>query len=157
MYARRQSNWLGVLVGCMVTVLILGLGALAVFEFLQIKQYKDAALAADDQASEARSKTAEVKQQNENLRSQLTTVQSESLAQTQSRILQEVSAQYSVPKNESPSFAQINDKSQLAGQEFFKDVENADFLIIYPKAKLSILYRPSEHKIIASGPVEVKS
>jgi hypothetical protein len=141
----------------MVTLLVLGLGALAGFEFFQIKQYKDAALAADDSASEARSQVADVKSQNEHLRSQLTTVQNESLAQTQERILQEVTAQYAVPKNETPSFAQINDKSQLAGQDFFKDAENADFLIIYAKAKLSILYRPSEHKIIASGPIEVKS
>lgn len=141
----------------MVTLLVLGLGAIAVFEFFQIKQYKDAALAADDSASEARSQAADVKTQNENLRAQLTTVQSESLAQTQARILQEVSAQYNVPKNETPSFAQISDKTQLASQPFFKDAENADFLIIYAKAKLSILYRPSEHKIIATGPVEIKS
>jgi hypothetical protein len=157
MYGRKQANGPGVLVGCLITLLILGLMGIAGFEFFQIKHYKDTADAANGNVSVARSQVADIKQQNENLRRELTTVQAETQAQTQTRILQEVAALYNVPGNETPSLVQIQDKSKLEGQEFFKNAENADYIIIYQKAKLSIIYRSSEHRIITTGPIEVRN
>lgn len=61
----------------------------------------------------------------------------------------------SLPK-ESPSVARVSDKSALSGQEFFTRAENNDKVLIYKKAKLAVLYRPSTDKIINVGPITLE-
>lgn len=61
---------------------------------------------------------------------------------------------YNVPKfqDEKPTVAIISDLSKLpdtvVGKKFFEGVKKDDIVIFYKKADLSIIYRPSENKII---------
>jgi len=64
-----------------------------------------------------------------------------------------VAKQTEVPKDETPNVATINDVNALADQEFFKVAKNGDKLLIYEKAKMIVLYRPSEDRVIATAPV----
>lgn len=65
---------------------------------------------------------------------------------------QAVGKHISLPK-ESPSIARVSDKNALAGQDFFKNAQNGDKVLIYRKAKLAVLYRPSSDKIINVAPI----
>lgn len=58
-----------------------------------------------------------------------------------------------LPTDEAPTVATVLDKEKLSGQEFFKNVQNGDILLVYAKASKAILYRPSERRIIEVGPV----
>ncbi len=53
-----------------------------------------------------------------------------------------------LPAGEQPTLATVADQEKLKGQEFFTHAQNGDKLLIYPKAKKAILYRPSTGKII---------
>lgn len=53
-----------------------------------------------------------------------------------------------LPQGEEPILAVVSDKSKLKGQDFFDHAKNGDRVLIYPKAKKAILYRPAEEKII---------
>lgn len=69
--------------------------------------------------------------------------------------IKKVGKLYSLPKNDSPTVATVKDVSKLKSQAFFKDAKNGDRLLVYSKAKIAILYRDSENKIINIGPVQV--
>lgn len=73
------------------------------------------------------------------------------------RIVREVSELYDVPKDEEPNVATVKDKEQLKDQPFFNGAENGDAAVIYTKAKLAILYRPSTRKIIRVSNVSVEA
>jgi hypothetical protein len=61
-----------------------------------------------------------------------------------------------LPTDEMPTVATVSDKSKLSGQSFFSHAENGDQVLIYPKARKAILYRPSTNKIIEVGPVNLQ-
>jgi len=61
-----------------------------------------------------------------------------------------------LPQGETPSLATVLDKTQLQSQEFFRNAENGDKILVYKNAKKAILYRPSENKIIEVGPVKME-
>ena len=63
---------------------------------------------------------------------------------------------YSLPKDETPSVASVSDKGKLKSQPFFVNAENGDVTLIYSKAKLAILYRPSTDKIINVSSVTIQ-
>jgi hypothetical protein len=75
--------------------------------------------------------------------------------ETSARIIQKVAKLYMVPTNEEPTVAQIQDKSKLDNQEFFKTSENGDYLLIYQKAKVAIVYREQINKLVNVGPVNI--
>lgn len=58
--------------------------------------------------------------------------------------------------DEIPTIATVSDKGQLLGQEFFKNAENGDKVLIYQSSGIAILYRPSIDKIINVGPVALE-
>ncbi len=58
-----------------------------------------------------------------------------------------------LPKDETPTLATVLDKDKLKDQPFFANAQNGDKILIYIKAKKSIIWRPSENKIINSGPI----
>lgn len=74
---------------------------------------------------------------------------------TSARIIQKVSKLYMVPEDEEPTVAQIQDKEKLDNQEFFKKSENGDYLLIYQKAKVAIVYREKTNKLVNVGPVSI--
>lgn len=58
-----------------------------------------------------------------------------------------------VPKDEIPEVQTVLDIDQLKDQEFFKDAANGDKILVFKDAKIAIIYRPGENKIIKSGPL----
>ncbi len=73
------------------------------------------------------------------------------------RTLASVGKLYSLPKDEKPQLRTVTDVTQLKGQAFFEKAENDDITLIYTKAKLAILYRPSTDKIINVSSVSIQS
>ena len=53
-----------------------------------------------------------------------------------------------LPADEQPTLATVTDQEKLKGQNFFTHAQNGDKLLVYPKAKKAILYRPSTKKVI---------
>lgn len=61
-----------------------------------------------------------------------------------------------LPTGETPKLSTITNKDELTdNQEFFKDVENGDKIIVYQQAKKAFLYRPSTKKIINLSPIDI--
>lgn len=58
-----------------------------------------------------------------------------------------------LPQGETPTLATVSDKSKLGSQTFFKNAEDGDKILIYAKAKVAILYRPSSNKIVNVAPL----
>jgi hypothetical protein len=70
------------------------------------------------------------------------------------RIVAKVGKLYKLPQGEDPDpFATVKDKELLKGQDFFKDAENGDYVLFYKNAKVAILYREKEDRIINVGPL----
>ncbi len=70
-------------------------------------------------------------------------------------ILPEIKKIMDVP-NEKPTIATVKDKASLKGQQqFFAKAENGDKLLVFPTARKAVLYRPSQKRIIESGPIVV--
>jgi hypothetical protein len=72
---------------------------------------------------------------------------------TSKRVVQEVGDIYMLPAGEEPTVALIQDKTKLGNQQFFKDTVNGDYLLVYSKAKIALVYRESNHKLVNVGPV----
>lgn len=72
-------------------------------------------------------------------------------------LIQRVGKLITLPTGETPTVATVDDKTKLADQAFFADVENGDKLLIYTKAQKAIIYRESTNKIINVGPVSIDS
>lgn len=71
-------------------------------------------------------------------------------------IIDEVNKYLELP-TETPAMATINDVSQVQGQEFFKNAQNGDVVLIFSAAGRGLLYRPSTHKIIEYTKVDLAS
>jgi hypothetical protein len=157
MHTRRsQTRWPGIVVGILVLFLIAGISVIAVLEFFQIQQLRSDAEAARVNAGSAKTAAFETRKQNDALRTELSVAEQETPAQTQARILKEVAELRELPEGELPTVAFVTDTSKLEGQAFFTNAKNGDYIIIYRKASVSVLYRPSENTIINSGTVTVE-
>ena len=54
-----------------------------------------------------------------------------------------------------PTLATVTDKSKLQ-TPFLQQADNGDKILIYERAGVAIIYRPSIDRIIATGPVEIQ-
>jgi hypothetical protein len=68
-------------------------------------------------------------------------------------VIQKVGELYILPKDEDPTVAAITNKSKLDGQEFFSNAKDGDYLIVYSKAKVALIYRQSVNKLVNAGPI----
>ncbi len=64
---------------------------------------------------------------------------------------------YLVLPDEAPTLATVNDVSKLKNQEFFKNAQNGDKVLIFSKAGRALLYRVSTKKIIEYSKVDLSS
>ena len=53
-----------------------------------------------------------------------------------------------LPHGETPTLASVTNRSKLGEQEFFRDAENGDIILIYPRSGRAYLYRPATEKLI---------
>jgi hypothetical protein len=69
-------------------------------------------------------------------------------------LVQKVSTHYLLPTGEEPVVATVTDAQALSvEQEFYKDVENGDRVMLYIQNKRAINYSPSRDIIINVGPI----
>lgn len=71
------------------------------------------------------------------------------------QIVAKVGELFELPKNETPTVAQVQDKTKLAGQQFFANAENEDYILVYTQAKVALLYREKTNKLVNVGPVNI--
>ncbi|MGD8373685.1 MAG: hypothetical protein PVI21_02395 [Candidatus Woesebacteria bacterium] len=69
----------------------------------------------------------------------------------------QVSKIYAVPEGEEPTVARIENKDSLADQVFFAKAQNGDYVLVYEKSKLALLYRQQDGKLINAGPISTES
>jgi nitrogen fixation-related uncharacterized protein len=69
------------------------------------------------------------------------------------RIISQVGDLYMLPGGEEPTVAEIRDKSKLKDQSFFDNAKDGDYLLVYQEAKIALLYRESDGKLVNVGPV----
>lgn len=69
------------------------------------------------------------------------------------RIIAKVGKLYALPSGETPTIAQVQEKEKLKDQAFFKDAHDGDYILIYTKAKVALIYREADNKIINVGPI----
>ena len=74
--------------------------------------------------------------------------------ETTKRLVTKVSKVYDLP-DEKPSVVQISDKEKFKDQPFFASAANGDYLLVYTKAKIAILFREAENKLINVGPISL--
>ncbi len=55
--------------------------------------------------------------------------------------------------NETPEVTTVDNAAAMTGQPFFANVKNGDKILIFPKAMLIIVYRPSEDILVNGGPI----
>jgi hypothetical protein len=74
--------------------------------------------------------------------------------QQAAKTLKKVGQLIQLPANETPSMATINDADSVKKEQpFLANAKNGDVIIVYASAQTALLYRPSEDKLIAVGPV----
>lgn len=79
----------------------------------------------------------------------------EAAAETTAKVIEKAGMLFDLPQGEDPTVAQIQDRSKLEDQDFFKKAKNGDYLLVYEKSKLAIIYRESADKLINVGPINV--
>lgn len=69
-------------------------------------------------------------------------------------ILGIVDKQIKLPTDEEPIMATVSDRNELQDQDFFKDAQNGDKILMYPQNKKAYLYRPSTKQVLATAPLD---
>jgi len=77
-------------------------------------------------------------------------------SKTSQRIIEKVGKIYQLPEGDDPTVALIQDKTKLGNQEFFSKVENGDYILVYSKDKMALVYREKENKLINVGPIALE-
>jgi hypothetical protein len=72
------------------------------------------------------------------------------------QIVENISKNLQLP-DEVPTLATVSDVSKLKGQEFFKNAQNGDKVLIFSKDGRALLYRSSTKKIIEYSKVDLST
>ena len=75
--------------------------------------------------------------------------------ETIERVTKQVGQIFQVPADEEPQVAKVTDPAKIKDQPFFAGVAQDDYVIIYQKAKLALLYREKDRKLINVDHVEL--
>src|SRR6266566_1921689 len=60
-----------------------------------------------------------------------------------------------LPTDETPALATITDPSKLRNNQFLRQGQKGDKVLIFAKWKQAVIYRPSADRVIDIGPVDV--
>ena len=90
--------------------------------------------------------------QNRQLQNEQATKTSAKSEVTNQEVAKKVAAVYDAPK-ETPSVAKVADRSKLPNEPFFQNAKQGDYVLIYPNAKIALIYRLSENKVVNIGPI----
>lgn len=74
---------------------------------------------------------------------------------TATRITGDVAKVLKVPTDEEPQVALITDPDQLKSQSFYADAQKDDYLIVYQKAGIAIIYREKDRLLVNVDHVQV--
>ena len=76
-----------------------------------------------------------------------------------SKYEKDISKTYALPVGDKATLYDVTQADSLKkegpNKDFFKDANNGDILLLYEKAKIGVLYRPSTKKIIKVGPAAI--
>lgn len=72
-------------------------------------------------------------------------------------LLSQVGEKVELPQGETPTIATVTDIQKLQGQQFFKNAQNGDKVIIYQSTQKAILYRPSTGKVVDISPINLNN
>ncbi len=72
------------------------------------------------------------------------------------RLVREISAKTDLPQGETPTLATVTNRDRLDGQVFFREAQNGDKILIYPRSGEAILYRPSTRKILGMTEIDIE-
>lgn len=78
----------------------------------------------------------------------LTTTQTQNPKDETAALVAEIGQHLELPADETPTLATIADSEKVKSQEFFKNAQNGDKVLLYGKSGKAILYRPSTNKVI---------
>jgi hypothetical protein len=59
--------------------------------------------------------------------------------------------------SEAPTVATITDINKLSDQEFFRNAQNGDSVLVFPSSKIAIIYRHDKRAVINFGPTSVQA
>ena len=59
--------------------------------------------------------------------------------------------------SEMPTVATVTDVNKLAGQEFFRNAQNGDRVLVFSVAHIAIVYRHSQRSIVNFGPISAQT
>lgn len=79
----------------------------------------------------------------------------EILEQEEDKLIAEVESIIELPQDEEPTVATVTDPAQLEGQNFFKNAQVGDRILVYNGARKAVLYRPSERRVVEVGNVNI--
>ncbi|GAC1387395.1 MAG: hypothetical protein NVS1B7_1340 [Candidatus Saccharimonadales bacterium] len=80
------------------------------------------------------------------------------LQQQNNKTIAAVSKLYDLPKDEQPTITAIKDVSDTFKKElFFAKAQNGDITLVYTKAKLAIIYRPSTKQLVNVSSVTIQN
>jgi len=76
--------------------------------------------------------------------------------QKNQKLIDEVNKVYTLPANETPVVAVVTDPEEFKKQyPVFDNVQSGDYLLFYRKARLNVLYRQTDKKVIKTASVNV--
>ena len=72
------------------------------------------------------------------------------------QLVQKIGAHVALP-NETPTIATVEDVTKLNRQDFFKNAQNGDKVLVYAQSGRALLYRPSTEKVIEYSRVSLNA
>lgn len=69
------------------------------------------------------------------------------------QVVDRVNKLIQLPKDEVPTLMSISNKDKVVVLPFFTKAENGDIVLVYEKAKIAYLYRPSSNQIVNVAPI----
>ncbi len=72
-------------------------------------------------------------------------------------LVSKLSGYLALPANEQPTVATVKDRDQLQDAALKDAVKNGDKILVYAKAQVIVVYRPSTNKIVLFQPLNLTS